>query len=53
MSGSGGAVFGLYDDAQSAQAAAARVGARAVDSTVQALVTTTLEELREALFPTV
>jgi len=52
MSGSGGAVFGLYDDARSAEAAAARVRARAADAAARAVSTTTMEELRRSPFST-
>jgi 4-diphosphocytidyl-2C-methyl-D-erythritol kinase len=52
MSGSGGAVFGLYDDAVSAEAAALRIRARAPDASVRSVTTTHLAELRNSLFST-
>jgi 4-diphosphocytidyl-2-C-methyl-D-erythritol kinase len=52
MSGSGGAVFGLYDDVPTAQAAALRIRARAPDALVQSVVTTSLAELRSSTFST-
>ena len=52
MSGSGGAVFGLYSDAGSAWNAAVRIGERAADATVRAVSTTTLEELAASPFST-
>jgi 4-diphosphocytidyl-2-C-methyl-D-erythritol kinase len=52
MSGSGGAVFGLYDDAVSAEAAALRIRARAPDASVRSVATTHLAELRNSLFST-
>ena len=51
MSGSGGAVFGLYDDGPSAEAAALRIRARAPDALVRSVVTTSLAELTIPLFP--
>ena len=52
MSGSGGAVFGLYANAESAQQSAARIHGRAAKATVIAVSTTTLEELGAAPFST-
>ncbi|HTR64053.1 MAG TPA: 4-(cytidine 5'-diphospho)-2-C-methyl-D-erythritol kinase [Candidatus Binataceae bacterium] len=52
MSGSGGAVFGLYADAEAAWQAAVRVGERAPGAAVRAVSTTTLEELAAAPFST-
>jgi len=52
MSGSGGAVFGLYLDAESARQAAARIGERAPDAAVRAVSTTTLDELEATPFST-
>jgi len=52
MSGSGGAVFGLYDDVPAAEAAALRIRARAPDALVQSVVTTSLPELRNSTFST-
>ena len=52
MSGSGGAVFGLYSDAESAWQAAVRIGERAPDATVKAVATTTLEQLAATPFST-
>jgi len=52
MSGSGGAVFGLYDDGASAEAAVLRIRARAPDASVRSVTTTQLAELRNSLFST-
>jgi len=52
MSGSGGAVFGLYTDAKSAWRAAVRIGERAPEATVRAVSTTTLEDLAGTPFST-
>jgi 4-diphosphocytidyl-2-C-methyl-D-erythritol kinase len=52
MSGSGGAVFGLYPDAPTAEAAALRIRARAPDALVRSVVTTSLAELRNSTFST-
>jgi len=47
MSGSGGAVFGIYTDAPAAAAAAERIRARGVAARVAATYTTDLEALRK------
>jgi 4-diphosphocytidyl-2-C-methyl-D-erythritol kinase len=52
MSGSGGAVFGLYQDAPSADAAALRIHARAPEAQVRSVATTSLAELRKSAFST-
>jgi len=52
MSGSGGAVFGLYPDAPSAEAAAFRLRARAPDALVRSVATTSLAELGNSTFST-
>jgi 4-diphosphocytidyl-2-C-methyl-D-erythritol kinase len=52
MSGSGGGVFGLYDDAPSAEAAALRIRARAADVLVRSVATTSLAELTNSPFST-
>ena len=52
MSGSGGAVFGLYHDAPTAQAAAVRIRARAPGAVVRSVATTSLAELRNSTFST-
>jgi 4-diphosphocytidyl-2-C-methyl-D-erythritol kinase len=52
MSGSGGGVFGLYDDAPSAEAAALRIRARAADVLVRSVATTSLAELTNSPFTT-
>lgn len=52
MSGSGGAVFGLYRDAASAETAAVRIRARAPGVAVRSVATTSLAELRESTFST-
>jgi 4-diphosphocytidyl-2-C-methyl-D-erythritol kinase len=52
LSGSGGAVFGLYRDAPSAEAAALRIRARAPEALVRSLATTSLAELRNSAFST-
>jgi 4-diphosphocytidyl-2-C-methyl-D-erythritol kinase len=52
MSGSGGAVFGLYDDGPTAEAAALRIRARAPNAVVQSVATTSLAELRNTAFST-
>lgn len=52
MSGSGGAVFGLYDDAVSAEAAVLRIRARAPDASVRSVTTASLAELRNSVFST-
>ena len=52
MSGSGGAVFGLYHDAPTAEAAALRIHARAPDALVRAVATTSLAELHNSAFST-
>jgi 4-diphosphocytidyl-2-C-methyl-D-erythritol kinase len=52
MSGSGGAVFGVYQDAQSAEAAALRIHARAPEALVRSVATTSLAELRNSAFST-
>jgi 4-diphosphocytidyl-2-C-methyl-D-erythritol kinase len=52
MSGSGGAVFGLYQDTPSADAAALRIRARAPEALVRSVATTSLAELRNSAFST-
>ena len=52
MSGSGGGVFGLYDDAPAAEAAALRIRARAADVLVRSVATTSLAELTNSPFTT-
>jgi 4-diphosphocytidyl-2-C-methyl-D-erythritol kinase len=52
MSGSGGGVFGLYDDAPSAEAAALRIRAREADVLVRSVATTSLAELTNSPFTT-
>jgi 4-diphosphocytidyl-2-C-methyl-D-erythritol kinase len=52
MSGSGGAVFGLYRDALTAEAAALRIRARAPDALVRSVATTSLAELHNSAFST-
>jgi 4-diphosphocytidyl-2-C-methyl-D-erythritol kinase len=52
MSGTGGAVFGLYHDAPSAEAAALRIRARAPGAMVRAVATTSRAELRNSTFST-
>ena len=52
MSGSGGAVFGLYHDEPTAEAAAVRLRARAPSAMVRSVATTSLAELRNSIFST-
>ena len=52
MSGSGGAVFGLYHDAPTTEAAAVRIRARAPGAMVRSVATTSLAELRNSTFST-
>jgi 4-diphosphocytidyl-2-C-methyl-D-erythritol kinase len=52
MSGSGGAVFGLYQDAPGAEAAALRIHARVPEALVRSVATTSLAELRNSAFST-
>jgi len=52
MSGSGGAVFGLYHDAATAEAAARRIRARAPDAVVRSVASTSLAELHNSAFST-
>jgi 4-diphosphocytidyl-2C-methyl-D-erythritol kinase len=49
MSGSGGAVFGLFDSTESAESAALRIRKRAPFATV--IATTTLESERDPVIP--
>ena len=52
MSGSGGAVFGLYRDAPGAETAAVRIRDRAPGVVVRSVATTSLAELRKSTFST-
>ena len=52
MSGSGGAVFGLYHDGPTAEAAALRIRTRAPDALVRSVATTSLAELRSSTLST-